>query len=103
MFAVAPTYAELISVFYPRGIRNTSLYDLPEKQRFRIAERIFCDSYDRLKKLNDGELVILDNLYKLKISTTGDDIESLEERIYIRLENYSSDSMFDKALEEVKN
>ena len=110
----------IVNVFYPEGIRDNPVNNIPKGQVYRIAERLYKNSQKLLNgaNLSADEVVVLRTLKDYKNSlkefkrlrifsegyeTAKDKKENLEERVCIQLEgcNLDKDSLIVREYEGI--
>jgi len=96
----------LISIYYDK-IRGTSLKDIPDNQLYRIAGRLYNNTFDIARLPTSYENKIfqkisqLDDLKNKKISLE-EEIYKLDERICIQVENLPEDHLLVQAYNKFK-
>lgn len=95
----------LVKIYYPDGINGKPLGKLPERQLFRVAERLFWNAHNLVKGLSQQEQSCLELLWRFEGSLRAlgkRDWGSLDERLCIAMDSLPDDSPIAQEYHRIK-
>ena len=89
----------LVSIFYKK-LRGKSLKDISDRQLYRVAEKLYYDSFDVAKSVTSNEDGILEGIVRL--GDLNDEVYELEERICIQIADLPKDHVAVRLYDRIK-